>query len=455
MSGDCVIDQSNRSLKFFLLGKENLEFLSLVPLYIVLFNSKWFFIHIKGIHSSYTVLMGLALCIDYSLLFGGMYVDYNPEYINLFSSFLCQVGIPAVVKISVFRELKLGIIRLLLAIAVCNSHFELTSLPMVDGHEAVLTFFAVSGFYMAMILEERKESPGCFYKSRILSLYPMFLFAVGVSAAILFFLDAHPLISRAQVVEILSNPSGFFIVLWTSVCVVGQELLFSLGGGEGGSLHFISGDMPSIYNHVFLVQAWSLSLEIVFYSLAPFLVRLNSKILLGLSFVSLLFRVFIVLTPLSDQSFFLRFFPADFWLFGFGIISYRFYRGLSKKVSIVDYLAFISLIALVMIAGGVSNTYVPFFLPMGAIVLQPFIFRAFQSLVLDCVVGKVTYPFYLLHYAVIGLFEEYADDPLGWHIFAVSMAAALVAFLIFSPGIGVLRSKVRRRASGNPILGTA
>ena len=326
---------------------------------------------------------------------------------------------------------------------------------MVDGHEAVLTFFAVSGFYMAMILEERKESPGSFYKSRILSLYPMFLFAVGVSAAILFFLDAHPLISRAQMMEDLSHPWGFIVVLWTSVCVVGQELLFSLGISEGGTLQFVSGDMSSLYNCVFLVQAWSLSLEIVFYLLAPFLVRLKNNTLLGFSLGSLLLRVLIVSSPLSEQSFFLRFFPADFWLFGFGILSYRFYSGLSKKVSPADYLAFIALIILVMISGGVSNSYAPFFLPMGAIIFQPFIFRAFQSLVLDCVVGKVTYPFYLLHYAVIGLFEEYADDPLGWHIFAVSMAAALVAFLLFSPGIGVLKSRVRRRISDNPILGTA
>ena len=43
----------------------------------------------------------------------------------------------------------MGMIRLLLAIAVFNSHFpSLPDLPMVDGHEAVLAFFAISGFYM-------------------------------------------------------------------------------------------------------------------------------------------------------------------------------------------------------------------------------------------------------------------------------------------------------------------
>lgn len=344
----------------------------------------------------------------------------------------------------------MGIIRLLLAIAVCNSHFELTDLPMVDGHEAVLTFFAVSGFYMAMILQERNESPSIFYRNRILSLYPMFLFAVTVSAFFLFFFDAHPLISRPQMLEFLGNPWGFAVVLWTSLCVVGQELLFSVGLTEGGSLQFVTGTMPSLYNCVFLVQAWSLSFEIIFYLLAPFLVRLKLEILLLLSFASLLLRLAIVMTSLSEYDFFLRFFPADFWLFGFGIISFRFYRALPKSASVFDYSAFFVLIVLAFVAGGVSSVYEPFFLPVSALILQPFIFRAFQSLLLDCVVGKITYPFYLLHYTVIGLFEEYSDDPLGWQVVAVTMMAALIAFLFFSPGLRVLKSKINGRFNGNP-----
>ncbi len=352
---------------------------------------------------------------------------------------------------TVFREYVLGIIRLLLAIAVCNSHFELTEMPMVDGHEAVLTFFAISGFYMAMILNERNESPFNFYRSRLLSLYPMFIFAIGVSALLLFTLDAHPLITRSNMMEVLSNPAGFLIVLWTSFCVVGQELLFSLGISNAGNIHLSSGDTHSLYNCVFLVQAWSLSLEVIFYSLAPFLVRLKGGSLLMLSLGSLLLRVVIIMSPLSEQSLFLRFFPADFWLFGFGIISYRFYKVLSKTSRPVDYLAFFLLIVLVMIAGGVNSAVEPFFLPFGALILQPFIFRVFQASLLDCVVGKVTYPFYLLHYSVIGIFEEYVDDPLGWQVFVTAMAAALLTYFFFNPGAGVLKSRIAGRAGGTPI----
>lgn len=349
----------------------------------------------------------------------------------------------------------MGIIRLLLAIAVCNSHFELTGMPMVGGHEAVLTFFAVSGFYMAMVLDRKYDSPEYFYKSRIQSLYPMYLFAVGISAALLFILDIHPLVSRSQMLKVLADPLGFVIVMWTSLCVIGQEWLFSLGLTDNGHLHILTSEMQSMYNNAFLVQGWSLSLEFLFYLLAPFLVRMKGNILFALSSASLLARILIVLTPLAKISFLLRFFPADFWLFGFGILSYRYYQDLPRASRPTDYLAFLILIVLTLTAGSAGRNYEPFFLPMGAIILQPFIFRAFRSLLLDCVIGKIAYPFYLLHYTVIGLFEEYAEDPLGWQVFTASLAAAIITFLLFGPGFEVLKSKVESNSVDTPVAEAA
>lgn len=339
----------------------------------------------------------------------------------------------------------MGIIRLLLAIAVCNSHFELTALPMVDGHEAVLSFFAVSGFYMAMILDTRNYCARDFYKSRLHGLYPIYIFAVAVSALLLFTLDIHPLVSRKQMLSVLADPAGFFLVIWTTFCTLGQELLFSLDFSNSGHLYFISKEMHSLYNVAFLVQGWSLSLETVFYLIAPFLVLRGDRSIFILSCISLIFRISIVNSSLADQSFFLRFFPADFWLFGFGILSYRFHRSLSEKACLIDCMAFVLLTVLVMTAGFAGKKVEPFLLPVSTIILQPYIFRLLKNVLVDRVIGKITYPFYLLHYTVIGLFEEYSDDPEGWQIFAVSLSAAIVVFIIFN-----LKSDVFKPWSGSP-----
>lgn len=344
----------------------------------------------------------------------------------------------------------MGIIRLLLAIAVCNSHFEITAMPMVDGHEAVLTFFVISGFYMAMVLDTRCYAPREFYKSRIHGLYPVYFFAVCVSAFLLLGFDIHPLVSKELMIKLISDPAGFCLVVWSSLCTVGQELLFSLDISNSGHLHFISKEMHSLYNHAFLVQGWSLSLETVFYILAPFLLKFRSRSILVLSCISLLFRIGIVSSALSDQVFFLRFFPADFWLFGFGALSYRYFKTLSDSSRSCDYLAFFLLISAVMSAGMVGKNFEPFFLPVTAIILQPFVFRLFKRLTLDRVIGKITYPFYLMHYTVIALFEEFSDDPEGWQIFVVSLVVAVVVYVLFNGTFNVLKSGFKNFTGGKP-----
>lgn len=341
----------------------------------------------------------------------------------------------------------MGIIRLLLAMAVFNSHFEFSDLAVVDGHEAVLSFFAISGFYMALVLDTAYDTATGFYKSRFLALYPLYVLALGISAVLLFAADIHPMASRKEALSVFSDPMGFVLMAWTSLCLVGQELLFCIGQGADGGLHFVATTRQSIFNNAFLIQAWSLSLETVFYILAPLLVRLRSKTLASLCLASLALRVTIVSTPASELSFFLRFFPADFWLFGCGILAYRFFRGLSKDARPADYLAFVLLAAFVFTAGGVDKAYEPFFLPVCTLGALPFIFRGFRHLHLDRVVGKITYPFYLLHFSAIAVFEEYADEPGGWQILLATLAVAVITFALSNPVIEAMKIRFGSRLS--------
>lgn len=337
----------------------------------------------------------------------------------------------------------MGIIRLLLAIAVFNSHFPILDMPLVDGHEAVLTFFAISGFYMALILDNTYDSARGFYMSRFLTLYPIYVFALVVSVALVITGDIHPMSARTELQMLLSNPASFLAMVWTSVFVFGQEMLFSLAQSPDGGLLFVEGSRNAIWRHAPLIQAWSLSLEILFYALAPFLVRLKNSTLVYLIALSLLAKIVVMNTAYADVVFFKRFFLTEFWLFGCGLVAYRIYTSLSRKAHASDYCFFAGLVVSIVVIGVVPKGIKPFALPIATLVALPFVFRGFRHFEFDRFVGKTSYPFYLLHFSAIAIFETYWDEPKGWHILLAGMVAALLTHVLFGKAIESLKTRKR------------
>ncbi|MEF2231169.1 MAG: acyltransferase family protein [Pseudodesulfovibrio sp.] len=334
----------------------------------------------------------------------------------------------------------MGFIRLLLALAVFNSHFPLLEdLPIVDGHEAVLTFFAISGFYMALILDTAYATPRQFYRARIASLYPPYLFALALSLALLLLLGVHPYTTRAALASFLADPLSLLLWAWTSLTLLGQDLFFCLSRAADGSLHFVSANRDAVWRQLPLVQTWSLSLEAVFYALAPFLVRLKNRTLLGLVAASLGIKLFVFFGPAKDVGFFIRFFPAEFWLFGCGILAYRAYARLPKETLAFDYLAAALLAGSIFVADLAPDGLEPFCLPLAALVTIPFVFRAFGGFSADRAIGKISYPFYLLHFTAIALFEKFLEEPAGWHILLCTLAGAVLTHLFFSQGVKRLK----------------
>jgi peptidoglycan/LPS O-acetylase OafA/YrhL len=340
----------------------------------------------------------------------------------------------------------MGIIRLLLAFAVFNSHFPaFEETPLINGHEAVLTFFAISGFYMALILDRSYRNARSFYWSRFLTLYPMYVLALIISLGLLTSLDVHSLTNRATLRAIVADPAAFLIMAWTSATTIGQELLFSLARSPGGGLHFVAYSHDALWADAPLIQAWSLSLEVTFYAMAPFLVRLRTRPLVGLMGASLALKFAVMASPVSGVIFFKRFFPLEFWLFAGGILAYRVHRLLPEGPRWYDYGLFLVLAGLALVADGVPRELLPFFMPCAVLLTMPLVFRGFKRLQFDRFAGKISYPFYLLHYIVIALFETYAEDPEGGQILAATLAASVAVHFLFNPGIESLKTKLRRR----------
>lgn len=339
----------------------------------------------------------------------------------------------------------MGIIRLLLAIAVLNSHHPVTELSLVDGHEAVLAFFVISGFYMALILDTAYGSVREFYLSRFLTLYPMYVLALVLSLLMLSTFDIHPLTTRSKFLTMLSDPAAFLTMAWTSAFLFGKELLFSLAISPEGGLHFVEASRTALWRYAPLIQAWSLSLELVFYAMAPFLVRRRTRVLVGLILVSLALKIAVVASPMANMVLLKRCFPLEFWLFGCGILAYRFHRRLPQRQSYLDYAMFAALIGVLLVADEVPNVMQHFFMPLVTMLSLPLVFRAFKRVEFDRLVGKISYPFYLLHYGIIAIYETYEDDPVGWHILLTALAAAIATHYLFDSATESVKKKLRRR----------
>ena len=75
----------------------------------------------------------------------------------------------------------MGFIRLLLAISVVSAHLIDDPLfYLVGGTVAVKTFYIISGFYMAMIINNYKNNIA-FFKSRYLRLFPVYFACVLIA----------------------------------------------------------------------------------------------------------------------------------------------------------------------------------------------------------------------------------------------------------------------------------
>ena len=280
----------------------------------------------------------------------------------------------------------MGVFRLLLALFVVLGHLpglgEWTNpfFGWMRGGTAVQAFFILSGFYMAMILDSKYNlgSPKGFYYSRVLKIFPIY-YVVLLSGVIITILiatigfdiydlgdnppagyDYPSVISNVFFLSPeLLDPLGFVLLFLSHVFLIGQDFAYGLvttptglitveqfrmteiwgtfGVSAGGSLlrWQPTSNVPymTLEKYLFVPQAWSLGMELIFYAMAPFLLRIRSRSLVALTIVTLGLRFYMLeLTPLGNNSFFgYKFFPFEFGFFLIGILSFKCYQLLENS----------------------------------------------------------------------------------------------------------------------------
>lgn len=356
----------------------------------------------------------------------------------------------------------MGLLRVALAMAVLLGHLPLAQYQFVNAAAAVQGFYVVSGFYMALVLDGKYKDVSLFYSNRLLRLAPVYFVMLIIAAIALWGLNASATASPAVFAQAFSNPLTAAVMIIENLGIFGQDLLFWFTFGGDGALHFDpSGALPTetspVARQALLVpQAWSISMELMFYALAPWLARLNWRWLAAVALASLALRFAGALLPVSYGLWGGRFFPPALFLFVFGMLAHRALPYVSRLPKVCGWSANALVLAMVIalplshIPGPVQRWIVYF----GIAIAAPFVFNAFKSNALDRWIGDLSYPLYLCHLVVIGLVLTFIPNE-PWAVWAaIGGALAISTLLLVLVDRPVDRWR-QRRANRAPELAAA
>jgi peptidoglycan/LPS O-acetylase OafA/YrhL len=334
----------------------------------------------------------------------------------------------------------MGLVRFLLAAAVVINHTgPLYGLVMTDAYMAIKVFFIISGFYMALILTEKYAGPGqtrLFYSNRFLRLFPLYwavlLLSLGVSLVFKLGLHTALLLGPWQTWLGKLDPAVAALLAAANVTIFGQDILFFSHVTESGSLSFT---VDALYRatpawfFLLIPQAWTVSLELVFYALAPWLVRRRTTTLAALAGLSFGLRALVYLADLPFDPWKQRFFPVECGFFLLGILSYRLYAALKPAALSRSVLWQVFALYLASILGYqfLPGFYVKeFYLYALTMLSIPFLFRLTRKNSLDRAIGELSYPIYITHWTVI-MVAEYACGRA--HLPVIALTATVVVSL--------------------------
>jgi peptidoglycan/LPS O-acetylase OafA/YrhL len=343
-----------------------------------------------------------------------------------------------------------GLLRTILALLVVGSHIG----AFGGATFAVKGFFIISGFYMALVISTRYYAlpVGDFYVSRLLRLLPLYwvigLLTVGAELWLVpHGQQFHKLVSPVANVSgldlgSLPGPLLAYVVLSVSTMFgldTGQWLGFTRVGGQLSLAPDFAPNSTTVVDLSPVPPGWTIGLELLFYLLAPFIVRRSIWFIASLCAFSLAFRVAMMTAGFFGYPWSRSLFPSELIYFLLGVLAYRLYLiipdlnlSLRKRACIAATVLVIAVIYWPIdwvIRGSIIWNTLPYVLIAAGI---PFLFELTKDNTLDANIGELSYPIYMCHLFVMGLVQW---SPLNnvpvWprHILTIILVI-IVAFLL-------------------------
>lgn len=241
------------------------------------------------------------------------------------------------------------------------------------------------------------------------------------------------------ILNILDSNTILTLIL-TNIFLIGQDIIMFTGiDSISGKIYLLNNFAEAsvkTYQFLLLPQAWSISLELFFYAVAPFIVRKSIKVIILFILISISLRLFIyMIIGWNFDPWTYRFFPTELTLFLFGAVAFKIYDKYNKfKIKNYHFLLITLYLSLILF-----NQYLPeifeikkWFLYTLSIIIIPILFEITKNNKFDNFIGELSYPIYLVHMLVIGLFSRFIPEIYKGEAFvfiSIIFAILLVKFI--------------------------
>jgi peptidoglycan/LPS O-acetylase OafA/YrhL len=311
----------------------------------------------------------------------------------------------------------MGILRFLLALSVLALHTSpIFGLTLVGGEVAVQAFYIISGFYMSLVLMDKYETTNwkgykIFITNRLLKLYPVYwstllaILILGISSVLIF--------NKTYIFDYYINnknlltPLNIVYFIISNIFILGQDILFIVGF-ENNNYFFqtdYSNSGLSLHRFLFIKQAWTISLEMYFYILVPFIHKFKTKTIITIAILLFAARFYTYSEGYFEKPWSYQFFPFELGFFLVGLLAHRWYNlnrnCINKRLSSILLIVVISSTLIFQYLGPdvVLKKYIYLLLFACCV---PFIFEVTKTNKIDKVIGETSYPIYMVH-GLLGL----------------------------------------------------
>lgn len=342
----------------------------------------------------------------------------------------------------------MGLTRILLALAVVSAHTgpgQILNIGFIDGRGAVKIFFIISGFYTALILQEKynkDSSIKTFYVNRFLRLWPTYIFITLLIMAMKF--------SRSGDVGLVFEPYWIAVIVgFSNLFILGQEMLYFINADlKSGVFRWCpngSDCAPNMHHLAYNIPAFTLGIELQFYLLAPFITRLRNLKLAIIFLISIGFHYFLGATNRDIVGYNYHWLPGALAYFLSGVFGYRFYAFMKNRPQ-PKWLGFLAVaITLALITSHSVRRFFPDekWVFLVAALLIPFIFRFSAKSKWDRIIGELSYPVYLFHFPILTYFRpNLPAEHFGISVAIMSIAFGIITWIFIEGPVNRVRDKL-------------